>query len=102
MENIVLSPVSLNDLTNIIKNAVSAEFERKGREDLAEKLLSPSETCQLFQPKISLPTLAKWQKEGYLKQYRIGGHVYYKYSEVLEGLKYLKKYKTLQEPNKVQ
>ena len=58
-----------------------------------EKLLSADEACKLFVPAISRLTLIRWTKADYLKEHRIGGRVFYKLSEVMEGAKHLEKYK---------
>jgi hypothetical protein len=57
-----------------------------------EKFLSPTETCSLFQPKISKSTLNAWTSKGILKSYRLGGKVFYKLSEILESLSSVKRY----------
>jgi hypothetical protein len=57
-----------------------------------ERLLSPTEVCALFQPKISKSTLNAWTAKGLLKSYRLGGKVFYKLSEVLGSLSSVKKY----------
>lgn len=61
-------------------------------EELLEKFLSPKETRKLFNPEISLVTLDAWAEKGYIRKYHIGGRTYYKYSEILQALKSLKKY----------
>ena len=58
-----------------------------------EKLLSPAETCKLFQPAISKTTLSTWTKQGLIDEHRIGRNVYYKLSEILEKSKVLRRYK---------
>ena len=58
-----------------------------------EKLLSPAQTCKLFEPAISKTTLASWTKQGLINEHRIGRNVYYKQSEILEKSKVLKRYK---------
>jgi hypothetical protein len=58
-----------------------------------EKLLSPAETCLLFQPKISKTTLSTWTKQGLIDEHRIGRNVYYRQSEILEKSKVLRRYK---------
>jgi hypothetical protein len=93
MEQVLLSPIPLQILKNELTEIVRAEISKKQREDVEEKLLSPAETCKLFQPSISKVTLAKWAKEGRLTEHRIGGRVYFRYSEVLASLQTLKKYK---------
>jgi hypothetical protein len=62
-------------------------FERE------EKLLSPAQTCLLFEPKISKTTLSTWTKQGLINEHRIGRNVYYKQSEILEKSKVLRRYK---------
>lgn len=57
------------------------------------KLLSPIETCKLFQPQISRVTLNNWTNSGKLVKYQIGGRVYYRSNEVFEAAKTLKRYK---------
>ena len=58
-----------------------------------ERLLSPAETCKLFNPPISKVTLSAWTRSGSLQDHRIGSRVFYKQSEIMESLKTLKKYK---------
>jgi hypothetical protein len=61
----------------------------KSQED---RLLSPAQACAIFSPKISRPTLKKWTDEGFIAQQRIGGRVFYKYSEVINAGRNLKRY----------
>jgi hypothetical protein len=88
----LFSPIPLGELLKTLKAEILEALSTKQEKELQEKLLSPTETCNLFYPKISKPTLIKYTKEGKLQEYRIGGRVYYKYSEVLQALKTLKKY----------
>ncbi|MEJ7740436.1 MAG: helix-turn-helix domain-containing protein [Chitinophagaceae bacterium] len=81
-----------SEIRDEIRNSIRAELLSKLKEELEEKLLSPSETCKLFQPNISKVTLHKWTREGRIQEHRIGGRVYYKYSEVMNSLQTLKKY----------
>ncbi len=82
-------PVFLTELRSIIREEIKAEKTL----ELQEKLLSPADTCNLFEPSISKVTLSKWTRDGLLQDYRIAGRVYYKYSEVIEAVKHLKRYK---------
>lgn len=63
------------------------------REAQEERLLSAAEACKLFVPAISRLTLIRWTKADYLQEHRIGGRVYYRQSEVIDGAKHLEKYK---------
>ncbi|MBS1599509.1 MAG: helix-turn-helix domain-containing protein [Bacteroidetes bacterium] len=75
-----------------VKCATESILQKQNKE-LSEKLLSPSEACKLFQPSISKVTLDSWARKGLIKKHAIGGRVYFKYTEVMEALKSLKKYK---------
>ena len=81
--------IFLQQIKDIIKN----EIQEANQKDQADKLLSPAETCKLFQPAVSKMTLIRWTKNERLIEYRIGGRVFYKYSEIMEAMKHLKKYK---------
>ncbi len=61
-------------------------------QELQEKLLSPEETCNLFKPKLTKPTLETYAEKGYVTKYHLGGRTWYKYSEVIEALKTLRRY----------
>ena len=89
---IILTGMSASDLVELFRPMVKDEIQ-KLKADQPEKLLSPSETCKLFNPKISKVTLASWTAAGRLQDHRIGSRVYYKESEVVANLVTLKKYK---------
>ena len=89
---LVLLPVSMEEFIQSIQEVIRLEVKKLNDETQEAKLLSPIETCNLFQPNISKVTLSKWTNEGHLKSYRIGGRVYYKLSEVLASLSTLKRY----------
>lgn len=91
-EQVVLSTIPVNTLIDALKGIVEEVVNRKQRQDLADKLLSPEETCNLFNPAITKVTLWKWEKQGRLIKHRIGGRVYFKYSEVMGSLETLKRY----------
>lgn len=93
MNDVILSPIPLDKLSDVIRDIIRSEIQDKERACLNEKLLSPRETCQLFNPSISRVTLINWTKQGRLKEHRLGGRVYYKYSEVIEAAKNIKRYK---------
>lgn len=75
-------------ITPIIHNSIRSIKQ----EELQEKLLSPEETCKLFTPAISIPTLNSYYKKGYLEKYYLEGRTWYKYSEVMAALKSIKRY----------
>lgn len=92
--NIVLTPIPLETLLQSFREVVKEEIKAQQLADLKETFLSPKEVCNLFKPKISLPTLARWSDQEIIKRYDLGGKVLYKYSEVIESLKTIKKYKS--------
>lgn len=93
MENkLILIPMTVEELMNRFQQVVDKALLERENSILQEKLLSPSETCKLFEPNISKVTLNKWEKGGRIKAYRLGGRVYFRYSEIMDSLKTLKKY----------
>lgn len=94
MQNSVLfSPIPLDDLASEIRSIVRAEIIAQNQTELQERLLSPEEVRKLFTPKISRVTLSAWDREGRLSSYRIGGRVWYKYSDVMEALEKLERFR---------
>jgi len=86
------SIIPVDELKSLMQTLIRQEIRAKQNEELQEKLISPAETCKLFQPQISKVTLNKWTKDGRLQEHRIGGRVFYKYSEVINSLQTLKRY----------
>lgn len=93
MDNLILTPVPLDTLLQSFREIIREEIKSEQTNNLDRKLLSPAEACNIFQPKISKVTLSSWTRQGLIQEHRIGGRVYYKYSELIESLKTLKKYK---------
>ena len=88
---IILNTISPEEMIEIIKPLI-VDAIREVLQEKDEKLLSPTEVCKLFVPAISKTTLASWTKQGYLTEYRIGGRVFYKMSEVFKKAKVLCRY----------
>jgi len=89
---ILITCTSPEQLIELLRPMFREEM-KKLLEQKEEKLLSPAETCKIFEPHISKTTLTKWTKLGLIDEYRLGGRVGYKLSEILEKSKTLKKYK---------
>lgn len=89
---ILLTPVSLDNLLSQIKTIVAGAVKEHQNTELKQVLLSPAETCKLFNPEISRVTLHEWTKQGLIPAYRMGGRVYYNYGEVIESAKRIRKY----------
>lgn len=91
-EQVLLCPIPLEELEARFQRIVKEEINKKDQEATLERLLSPEETRKLFAPPVSKVTLHYWAKQGRIKQHRIGGRVFYKYSDVLDSLVHLKRY----------
>ena len=91
-KQILLTPVSLDDLLSQIKVIVAGAVKEHQAAELKQVLLSPAETCKLFSPTISKVTLHEWTKQGLIPSYRMGGRVYYNYAEVIESAKRIRKH----------
>ncbi len=89
---IILNTFSPEEIVEMIKPLIF-DAVREALQEKEEKLLSPAEVCKLFVPTISKTTLAAWTKKGFLTEYRIGGRVYYKFSELLKKRDKLSRYK---------
>lgn len=76
-----------------IREVVKQELQSNHKAEIEEKLLSPNQAKDLFVPSISRQTLSNWTKDGLLTSYRIGGRVFYKYSEIIGAAKELKRFK---------
>lgn len=98
-KNIMMSMYTIEEMAQALKPVIG-DVVRPIIEDIMiklmgeEKLLSPKKVCEIFQPKISKTTLATWTKQGLITEYRIGGRVFYKQSEIIEKSKLIKKYNT--------
>jgi hypothetical protein len=91
-EQVLFCPIPLEELEARFQKIIQEEIAKKDQEATLEKLLSPEETRKLFSPAVSKVTLHHWAKQGRIKQHRLGGRVFYKYSEVLDSLVHLKKH----------
>jgi hypothetical protein len=80
---IILNTIGPEELAEIIRPMI-IDAIREVLQEKEEKFLSPAEVCKRFVPAISKTTLASWTKQGLLTEYRIGGRVLYKMSEILE------------------
>jgi hypothetical protein len=91
-DQLVLTQVPVKDLIQLIKSAVREELLAKD-EAKEEQLISPDKVCSIFQPKITRPTLQSYTDQGLIKSYRLGGRVWYKYSEIMNAIREIKRYK---------
>jgi len=92
MQAVTITQISPPELEFLIENSLNKILQAQQKQQLGETLLSPAKTCKLFDPEISKVTLTAWTKQGLLNDYRIGGKIFYKYSEIIEAAKHLKRY----------
>lgn len=78
MNDFILSPVPLAELLERMRILNREEIVYANQNTIAEKLLSPKEACNLFQPAVSRPTLTSWTSRGLVPVQKIGGTVFYK------------------------
>jgi excisionase family DNA binding protein len=88
MDNLILSPISIEDLSDkVSKNVLTAFYQAlKGfnQKDNGNNLLSRKETASYL--KINLSTLHNWQKKGLLPTYSIGNRIYFKRCDIDKAL----------------
>lgn len=75
-----------------IRQIIREELINAASQDDKEKFLSMDEARKLFQPVISRGTLYNWMNADYIESYMIGGKRCFKYSELIEAAKKLKKH----------
>ncbi len=89
MQNLILTPLPVNELvtlisSEIVRNINTLQNETKTPLDTKEEYYTRKEVCSLFH--ISLVTLNKHTKTKRLNAHRIGARVLYKKSEILKAL----------------
>ena len=95
MENIVLSPIPLNQLLEqmraIVREELKAEQAAHDRQD--ERLLTSEEARKLFQPELSARSMKYYIQKGLIPMVKMGSRNYFKKSEVLNAAKGFEPYK---------
>ena len=92
MHNLILTPISVDDLTEKIALKTLEFLEQKKATTNThnpDELLTREQTCDYLQ--IDSSTLWHWTNKGKVIAYGIGNRRYYKKAELLECLKPLKK-----------
>jgi hypothetical protein len=87
MENLILTKITAEELSQMITNAVNEAVKNINIEQPitpSQELLSRKEVADKL--KISLVTLNDWTKKGIVNSYAIGGRILYKASEINKKL----------------
>jgi excisionase family DNA binding protein len=93
MEQVILTPLSIEQLQNFINDAVKIGFEQtKTQEQEQTTLLTRKQVCHLLN--ITPPTLHEWTRNGIITAYKVGTRVRYKQKEVFNTLKRIQQTKT--------
>jgi hypothetical protein len=93
MEGQIFLGIPADSLLNAFRDIVREELSNiNASSSQDEKLISPKETVELFNPKISKQTLKAWTDGGKIPCYNIGRRTFYKRSEVIAALPSLKKF----------
>lgn len=95
---VLLTSIPLEFLLSQITETVNAAVEKKQQNEREAKLYSAEEARKLFDPAIAKSTLHQWTAEGLIPVHRIGGRIFYKYAEVLQAAKKIRKYDRDKQP----
>ena len=94
MENdFIFSPIKLQELISGIRAGLKEDILSALGAQQEDRLLSPADACKLFTPAVSTKTLSRWTKDGLINVQRVGGRLYYKYSDLLTAGTNLRRYK---------
>ncbi|MFN8291612.1 MAG: helix-turn-helix domain-containing protein [Chitinophagaceae bacterium] len=92
IDNLVLSPIPVNELLDLVRQVVREEICIANKSNAEEKMLSAKEACKLFVPAITRPTLDKLCQNGLLSKHYVGSRIFFRKAEVLDSLKSYKRY----------
>jgi hypothetical protein len=91
-KNLFLSSLSPDQLTDLVRNVLREELNRKYDVEQANKMLSPEEASHLFIPRVSIQTLRNYEEKGMVIKYRMGRRTYYKYGEIMAAVQRVKRF----------
>lgn len=91
MDNIVLSPIPVDQLVKTITESVLAALRLEKDSDLQDRMITTKEVKEIFG--VSAVTVSAWINKGKLKPLSMGGRNRFRYADVMESAKTLKKYK---------
>lgn len=92
MQQVILSPISLEQFETLIRTCVKSELQNNQQSPAEQTVfLTRKETAAFLG--ICLPTLNEWTKRGLIPSYGIGTRIRYKKAEVESSLKSLQEQK---------
>jgi hypothetical protein len=93
MDKMLLTSLAQKEFEDLLCIAVKKAMQEFDHEKYEEKFLSATEARKFFNPELSPTTLWRWSGQGLLTKHYFGKKAFYKYSEILEAAKTLKKYR---------
>jgi excisionase family DNA binding protein len=93
-QNLVFSPIPLDELTAVITQTVRSEMERAAQcftPPPSTELITRKEAAQILG--VSLVTLNDWTKAGTITGYRIGTRIRYKRHELEDAVREIRSLK---------
>ncbi len=91
MDNLILTPVPLDQLVATITASVLQAIKTNQQEQQQEQLLTTAEVAKMFG--VTNVTISSWIAKGVLVPYSTGGRNRFKQSEVMQSMKTVRKYK---------
>jgi excisionase family DNA binding protein len=85
MNELVLSPVKVDDLVNLIVNAILEKLQPQQQTPESDPLIKIDEVCKILN--VSKVTVFNWKKSGKIPFHRISSQIFFRKSEVLDSLK---------------
>lgn len=85
MESTILQNVSVDELRNLISEAVAEKVKHLSPPQTEPEFITRAQVVEILG--ISLPTLNDWTKRGVIPALRIGSRVRYKKQDVYQALK---------------
>ena len=86
----LISYIPIDKLADALFNKWMEANRINEEKKLQEKLLTAKEVAQLFS--VSTVTITSWVSKGVLTKYSIGGRTKFKFTEVMDSLKTIKRY----------
>lgn len=85
MQQVIFTPLSIEQLQNLINDAVKTGIEQtKPEPQEPAHLLTRKQVCEILN--ITPPTLHEWTRNGTVTAYKVGTRVRYKQNEVMNTL----------------
>ena len=92
MNKILINELTPQELCELIEQAVRKELSPVMKQHAEERLYNVESARRLWEPAVSRQTIYNWMAEGKLPFHKIGGRIVFKYSELMDAVKTIKRY----------